>query len=98
MPSVTALVQDQSMGVRGALSDACMSLAPALGQAHTVRSVVPMLQHFLRDEASEVSARGENDAAKVISLLICGTCARAGAHSAVRGSHAAALPAAGQSV
>jgi hypothetical protein len=54
MPYVTALTQDLSLPVRAALSDTCMALSPKLGQEHTVRSVLPMLQHFLRDESSEV--------------------------------------------
>lgn len=47
-----------AQNVRVALSDACMKLAPKLGQEHTMTHILPMLQAFLRDESAEV--RSEN--------------------------------------
>lgn len=40
--------------VRVALSNACMKLAPKLGQEHTMTHILPMLLAFLRDESAEV--------------------------------------------
>ncbi len=40
--------------VRVALSNACMKLAPKLGQEHTMTHILPMLVAFLRDESPEV--------------------------------------------
>lgn len=43
-----------SQNVRVALSNACMKLAPKLGQEHTMTHILPMLLAFLRDESAEV--------------------------------------------
>lgn len=43
--------------VRVALSNACMKLAPKLGQEHTMTHILPMLLAFLRDESAEVCVR-----------------------------------------
>lgn len=43
--------------VRMALSNACMKLAPKLGQEHTMTHILPMLLAFLRDDSAEVSVR-----------------------------------------
>jgi len=54
IPTMQILAQDTVQNVRVALADACMELSPKLGQELALAHMVPVLMHFLRDEAAEV--------------------------------------------
>lgn len=48
------LAQDTVQNVRVAVAEACMGVAPTLSEETFMAHVVPLLMHFLRDEAPEV--------------------------------------------